>query len=148
MEMPNPDMQYTATNTPATTLPTTVTTCTCGSLGEIVEIPKEHQGGECVLTRPLDIRFDGNEEGYTKKRFHFVGNKMAQYCKVERLADGTYRVTMPCKIIDGYQVHVESWNWPRSTAPKLKGNVALCDGKPGKNGDNTFRWYLTWRKVK
>lgn len=117
-------------------------TCTCKlPLGDVVEIPASMQGGECVMPSGLDIRFDGNYEKLTGKGFHFVGNLLKDYCVITRNVDGTYKISLPCKVIDGYRIHVYGYNFPTDSVAIQKGNV--CESW-NKNG--TFRWYVLFYK--
>jgi len=122
-------------DTPAT--PITNASCTCGVFGEIVAIPSAMRGGECVLPAGLDIRFDGNYEKLTGKGFSFVGNLLKEDCKVSRNADGTYKISLPCTVKNGYKIHVVGYNFPDDKQTIIKGNVCESWSRTG-----TFRWFV------
>lgn len=132
----------TPTPTPTPTPEPVATTCTCKPpLDKCVAVPSKFKGGECVMPGGKDIRFDSNYEKLTNAGFCFTGNFHKPYLKMEKKANGHYRLSLPCLVKDGYKIHVYGYCYPDFSVAISTGNV--CEDWPG-NG--TFRWFILWYK--
>lgn len=101
--------------------------------GKKIDCPEWARGGECPTPAGLDIRYDVACDGdYT-----FAGDFLAPYTQINRNATGTYSLSLPDVTKNGVLFRCESYNFPSSASPKVKGNSC-----PAYDRSGTFRFWV------